>query len=317
MKIAVVIPCYNVEHYIGIAVKSVLDQTYDDLDMYIVDDGSTDGTRDRIAQLDREYPGLFRWESVPRRGACACRNIGLAKTSGDYVQFLDADDTILTDKLHRQIALAKVQAFPDLVVGDFRNVFEDGHEDTITGLGERPWMALIRTQLGTTSANLFKRNALEQMHGWREDQASSQDYELMFRMLKNGASVGWDPNVSSLVLKRSKGSISRTGQSGNWKRYVALRREIRDHLINLDSGRFSEELNTVDQHLFMAIRVLSKFDAAAALEEYRGTVAPGFRPDRTSATTALYGNVYRLFGFRAAERLAKVMGWFKGQPTPN
>lgn len=311
MRIAVVIPCYNVEQHVEVALRSILDQTYPDLDVYAVDDGSTDGTRAKLAELERKYPGTFRWTSGPRRGACAARNEGLARTSGDYVQFLDADDAILTDKLHRQADIARTQGHPDLVVGDFLNVYEDGREEKIVGLGKDPWMALVRTQLGTTSANLFKREALNRVNGWREEQASSQDYELMFRILAAGSEVRWDPHVSSLVLKRMQGSISRTGQRDNWVRYIHLRRAIREHLRSVDPIQFRQEIAATDQFLFMAIRVLAKHDPTAAFMEFRRTMPPGFEPDRTSATTPLYSACFRVVGFRGTEWLSTAFGRFK------
>jgi glycosyltransferase involved in cell wall biosynthesis len=287
-------------------------QTYDDLDVIAIDDGSTDGTRTKLDALLTEFPKGFRWIGGERRGACAARNAGLAITQGEYVQFLDADDAVLTDKLHRQVDLANALGMPDLIVGDFRNVYEDGTEETISGLGRDPWMALISTQLGTTSANLFKRSALEAVGAWNVEQVSSQDYELMFRMLANGAAVAWDPHVSSLVLKRSSGSISRTGQRENWIRYLNLRREIREYLRGLGGSTYAREIEEANQHIFMAIRVLSRHDPEAARKEFKRNLPGTFVPDRTAAITPSYIAFYKLFGFRVAQRSAMVLGLFKG-----
>lgn len=288
-----------------------MDQTYADLDVIAVDDGSTDGTRARLEALQAEFSGRFRWIGGPQRGACVARNLGLAQTSGMYVQFLDADDAVLTDKIHRQVDLARMNGFPDLIAADFLNVYEDGREEKIPGLGGSPWMALVRTQLGTTSANLYKRSALESVNGWKEDQVSSQDYELMFRFLKNNASVCWDPQVSSLVLKRSHGSISRTDVRENWSRFIALRRAIREHLRSVDPVLFAEEIAAADQVLFMAIRVLARHDASAAYTEFERTLPSTFVPDLTSATTPLYSGCYKAIGFRATDRLARSFSWLK------
>ncbi|MEZ4739548.1 MAG: glycosyltransferase family A protein [Flavobacteriales bacterium] len=311
MKVAVVIPCYNVEHHVHEAVRSVMEQTYEDIDVVAIDDGSTDSTREQLVRLSEKYPGKLRWESGPRKGACAARNRGMALTEGDYVQFLDADDMILTDKIHRQVDLANATGGPDLVVGDFLNVYEDSKEELIRGAGHGPWSALIRTQLGTTSANLFKRSAVLAAGGWNPKQASSQDYELMFRMLMNDATVAWDPHVSSLVLKRSSGSISRTDLSANWKRYIALRQEIRDYLRSTDPVKFAKEVEVGDQYVFMAIRVLSKHDREAALAEYDRCMDSSFVPEHSKATTSMYIAFYRMLGFRMAERSAMLMGWLK------
>ncbi len=311
MRVSVVIPCHNVEQHVEVAVRSVMDQTYRDLDVFAVDDGSTDGTHAKLVELERTYTGRFRWTSGPRRGACAARNIGLANTSGEYVQFLDADDTVLSAKLDRQVDLARANGLPDIVVADFLNVYEDGREEKITGAGGNTWMALVRTQLGTTSANLFKRTALEAVNGWNEEQLSSQDYELMFRMLKNGASVCWDPHVSSLVLKRSHGSISRTGLRDNWIRFIELRRAIREYLRNVDPVGSADVIAVADQVLFMAIRVLARHDPATAYATFSTVLPRGFVPDRTSATTPLYSACYRVVGFRTTDRLARTFGRLK------
>lgn len=308
MRVSVIIPCYNVEEHVEAAVRSVMDQTYTDLDVFAVDDGSTDGTRAKLEGLERTYPGRFRWMGGGRRGACAARNIGLANTSGEYVQFLDADDAVFTDKLHRQVDLARANGMPDIIVADFLNVYEDGREEKITSPEGSAWMALVRTQLGTTSANLFKRAALEAVQGWNVEQLSSQDYELMFRMLKNGATVRWDPHVSSLVLKRSQGSISRTGLRDNWVRFIALRRAIREHLKSTDPVAHAAEIAAADQVLFMAIRVLARHDPATAYKEFDETMPHAFVPDRTSATTPLYSAFFRLAGFRSTDRLARAFG---------
>ena len=311
MRIAVVIPCYNVEHHVEVAVRSIMEQTYHDLDVFAIDDGSSDGTRGKLHELERTYAGRFRWTGGPRKGACAARNLGLANTVGEYVQFLDADDAVLTDKLHRQVDLIRRQGSPDLVVSDFLNVYEDGREEKISCAEGSSWMALVRTQLGTTSANLFKRSTLEAVQGWREDQASSQDYELMFRMLKQGAVVCWDPYVSSLVLKRSRGSISRTGLRENWIRFIALRRAMRDHMESTDPIGYAAEIAAAAQVFFMAIRVLSRHDPGSAYRAYEEVLPTGFRPDASSATKALYRACYGLVGFRTTDRLARSFSWIR------
>ncbi|MCB0768473.1 MAG: glycosyltransferase family 2 protein [Flavobacteriales bacterium] len=315
MRIAVVIPCFNVEHHVDVAVRSIMDQTYSELDVFAIDDGSTDGTKARLEDLERTYAGRFRWTSGPRRGACAARNLGLANTTGDYVQFLDADDAVLTDKLHRQVDLVRATGMPDLVVADFLNVYEDGREEKVIAKEGSPWMALVRTQLGTTSSNLFKRTALEAVNGWKEDQASSQDYELMFRMLKNGARVAWDPFVSSLVLKRSHGSISRTGLRDNWIRFIHLRRAMRDHMQRTDRNGYAAEIAAADQVIFMAIRVLARHDPKSGHQAFKENLPAGFVPDATSATTPLYSGCYRLIGFRATDLLARSFSLMRDRGT--
>ena len=76
--VSVIIPAYNCERFIGEAVQSVLDQTYDDLEITLVDDGSTDGTRNII---ENKYRNKVRYIYQPNKGAPAARNLGFKVSS--------------------------------------------------------------------------------------------------------------------------------------------------------------------------------------------------------------------------------------------
>ena len=308
MKVAVVIPCFNVGSHVEAAARSALAQTHPDLEILAVDDGSTDDTCEVLERIRNRTPDRFQWITQERRGACAARNAGMRRTSGEYLQFLDADDMLEKDKIVGQVALAEATRHPDLIVGDFRNVYPDMSTKAMHGLGSDPWKALVRSELGTTTANLWKRSAVEGAGGWNEAMSSSQDYELAFRMLANGARVTWDPRPGSSILKRDKGSISSTDIERNWERYIALRVAIREHLLTLDPSMAGPALGDVDQYIFNAVRVLSRSDPEAANRAFKRSVPRGFLPHPDQATTSTYVLMFRLFGFRVAERLARGFG---------
>ena len=98
-EVSVVIPAYNAGRYIDQAVESVLAQTFDDLEVIVVDDGSTDDTQ---AVIDA-FGVRVRYISQENSGVSVARNNGVAAGSGRYVAFLDADDTWLPHKLSRQL----------------------------------------------------------------------------------------------------------------------------------------------------------------------------------------------------------------------
>jgi glycosyltransferase involved in cell wall biosynthesis len=98
---SVVIPVWNGEKYLAEAVNSVLAQSRTDLEVIIVDDGSTDGTPAVIAQFGQ----IVRSLRQPNQGVSAARNAGIAAARGKYVAFLDADDVWLPNKLERQLRL--------------------------------------------------------------------------------------------------------------------------------------------------------------------------------------------------------------------
>lgn len=306
MRVSVVIPCHNVADHIPQAFASVMAQTHADIDVICVDDGSTDGTLRVLHALVGAHPGRARVVAQPNRGASAARNAGLRATTGTYVQFLDADDMLHPDKIAAQLALAENAGMPDLVVGDFEQVMPDGLLLPALALHGRPWMALIRTRMGTTSANLWKRETLERVGGWNEELASSQDYELMFRLLRHGARVAWDPHIRTQVLKRAHGSISRTGVEANWDRYIALRRAMKEHLEQADPKGYAEEIGTLRQYIFMALRIVAAHDLPKALGEYRRSIGPRFRPEVGRAITERYVVLHNLLGFAITERLLRL-----------
>lgn len=313
MKVSVVIPCYNVERHIEGALRSVLTQTHHDLDVCVIDDGSTDGTRERLAALEKVLPGKFQWRTGPNVGACAARNKGLALTTGDYVQFLDADDMLLPEKIAGQVALLGTADRPELIVGGYRNVRAGGSTEDVFPDPESPWMGLIRTRLGTTSACLWQREAIARIGGWNEALRSSQDYELAFRIMRGGGRVLLDPRIMSIIYKRDQGSIGRSDEVGNWERYIALRVSVRQHLNTLDPALHAKEIAEVDQYIFRAIRAMARRDRPAAERLFAQHVPNGFRPQAGEALSRAYALVYRWLGFCAAERAAGGLDILRGK----
>lgn len=301
-----IIPCRDVRGHVERAFRSAMEQYEVKVEVILIDDGSTDGTRDVLRALAALHTSNVKLIELAGSGACAARNAGLRASAAPYVQFLDADDALRPDKLKRQMALA-LRADADLVVGGYANHFESGNaERSVMPMTDDAWQALIRTRMGTTSANLFKRAALETVGGWDETLRSSQDYELMFRMLQRGARIAWDPQVACDVLKREHGSISRTGERENWLRYIELRRAMRDHVRSMEGSAARAAAAAADQYLFMAIRVLSAHDRRAAIESHARLLPDGFVPEPGPATSRLYIRAYRWLGFRWAERLAAI-----------
>ena len=307
MKAAVVIPCHNVAALVPRAIASVRDQGIAGLEVIAVDDASEDGTLEALRAISSDaYVKLRVIALTKRSGACAARNAGLAATDAEWVQFLDADDALRPGKILRQLAIAQRDK-ADAVAGTYINRYEDGRiDEEVRPLGGDPWMALVRTRIGTTSANLFRRQAVLDAGGWDKSLRSSQDYELLFRMLKRDAVIAWDMEPGCEVLKRARGSISRTDEQANWLRYIELRRAMRDHLVAIGPGAHAAAIAAADQYLFMAIRVLSAHDRRAAFEAFDRLLPQGFLPEASRATSANYLLLFRMLGFRWAERLAGI-----------
>jgi glycosyltransferase involved in cell wall biosynthesis len=109
--ISIVIPAYNAEHFIAETIDSVLGQSFQDIELIIVDDGSTDGTAALIA---RNYPSV-KLISKPNGGVSSARNAGVRAASSEWIAFVDSDDIWHPDKLRDQYRL--MQHYPDCALG--------------------------------------------------------------------------------------------------------------------------------------------------------------------------------------------------------
>ena len=111
--VSVIIGAYNAAPYLGEAIESVLAQTHEPVELIVVDDGSTDATRD-VAEA---YGDALRCIGQPNGGMAAARNRGIAEARGEYLAFLDADDRFPPDKLRTQLAAFDADPSLDVVYG--------------------------------------------------------------------------------------------------------------------------------------------------------------------------------------------------------
>jgi glycosyltransferase involved in cell wall biosynthesis len=118
MLISVIIPCYNVEAFISECVDSVLNQTYQEIEIICIDNNSSDNTWQTLIQLKNIFPHLIIDKEI-KAGACAARNKGLNIANGYWVQFLDADDLLLPKKIEHQVELLKCNSNIAFVAGSF------------------------------------------------------------------------------------------------------------------------------------------------------------------------------------------------------
>lgn len=103
--VSIIIPSYNSKVYLRETINSALSQTYEFIEIILVDDGSTDGTQDLFPEFEANGITCYRIENG---GASRARNFGLGKTKGDYVQFLDADDILHESKIEKQLQLMQL-----------------------------------------------------------------------------------------------------------------------------------------------------------------------------------------------------------------
>lgn len=204
--VSIVIPCYNAEKYVGEAIESALGQTYPRIEVIVVDDGSTDRSLDVI----KGFGDRIRWVTGPNRGGSAARNRGIELARGEYLQFLDADDVIMPNKVRAcyrefeegvDLVFCGMDSFSDpecdrrmepeqrkfspaqrlvrRVAALFRKDLSSSWDP------ENPLRYMLSHPIGTPQP-LHRTETLRKTGGFREDLDCGQEFEFHWRMALSG-----------------------------------------------------------------------------------------------------------------------------------
>ncbi|MHC5183918.1 MAG: glycosyltransferase family 2 protein, partial [Planctomycetota bacterium] len=172
-KVTVIIPTYNRSDIIDQTVRSVLDQTVRDIEVIVVDDGSTDDTRQVVEAI--ADPRL-RYFCKPNGGPADARNFGLERASGEFIAFLDHDDYWSSTFLGTMTN--KLEKHPDygLVYSPLIEVWPDGRRKESYGIKKSGWITLDFFRQGGvwTSASVMRKEVLKD---FRYDKALNRSYE--------------------------------------------------------------------------------------------------------------------------------------------
>jgi glycosyltransferase involved in cell wall biosynthesis len=181
--VSVVIPCWNQGPYLGEAIESVLAQTYPNLELTVVDDGSGDNSYEVAAR----YPGVRRLRQ-DNRGVAAARNRGLVESSGDYVVFLDADDRLLPKAL--EVGMAELRAAPEaaFAAGRPRDIGRSGRviREAAQPLVSRDHYLKLLEEcfIWSGSSVVYRRGPLEAVGAFNEERSAADDYELYLKLAR-------------------------------------------------------------------------------------------------------------------------------------
>lgn len=167
--VSVVIPTYNCSGLLGYAIDSVANQTFKDVEVIVVDDGSTDDT----PAIAERYKGLVSYYKQANSGSSVARTVGVSLSSGKYVAALDADDMWLPHKLEYQVELMEADSAAGLCYTDgFRftadNTAKGTRLSSIYPCGRSGWQFdfMFKTVAAATSSMLFRRDAYESIGGY-------------------------------------------------------------------------------------------------------------------------------------------------------
>ena len=273
-RVSVVVPTYERADLVGRAVDSALAQTVEDIEVIVVDDGSTDGTREAVAA--ESDPRVRYLEHESNRGVSAARNTGIEAASGEYVAFLDSDDEWLPRKLERQLAALDdrgdgwVGAYCDVATTGLSSlgriaaaVSESVFRSAAPREGGRELaeaLLSMRVFMGPGSTLLVERDALTVAGSFDEELSIYEDWDLVLRVLSVGKIAYVD---EALAVTHFTGDAPAEAYVANDQRYlernadlvadleaegVPVRRVHRMGLVGhfLSEGRFGDASEYVD-----------------------------------------------------------------------
>jgi glycosyltransferase involved in cell wall biosynthesis len=309
-QVSVLVPCYNAEKYIGETLESILRQTWSNVEIVVVDDGSEDGSVATVRQLSGKRVRLIRQANA---GAAAARNVAFAASHGDFVQFLDADDIIDPDKIELQ--MIRLADYPRCVAsaewGRFSGSLDQtkfNEERVWLDLDPLDWLALSYADgpgMMFPALWLIPRSIANSAGPWDETLSLGDDGEYFTRVLLAAEQVLFCRGARCRYRSRLPNSLSRG------KSVAALTSQYRAAELceahvraREDSERVRRGFALCWQHFAHASYPYCRDLAECALQRARALHPIRIRPDGGPT----FHVAMRLMGWRLARRLQVASG---------
>jgi glycosyltransferase involved in cell wall biosynthesis len=208
--VSIVIPCFNRENYIETAVNSALEQTYKNIEVIVVDDGSTDNSLEVLSQYEDKI-SLITQEN---KGVSAARNTGISAVNGEFIIFLDSDDWLSNDLVENHIKTAEKFPYVDIYCSDFKGVDEGG---VLSSLVKSQWPdePAVPVELFLLypppfpACEMYRTEAVLKHGGYDSEMKGFADSILRINIILSGGKVVRTPNGHA-VYRRVENSITRS-----------------------------------------------------------------------------------------------------------
>jgi glycosyltransferase involved in cell wall biosynthesis len=178
--VSVIIPTYNRAAFILKALQSVREQTYKFLEIIVIDDGSTDKTREML----NDYDGQLHYFFQENKGISGARNAGIRNAHGEYIAFLDSDDYWVPEKTEQQVALFEQNHEYGLVASRCASIRLNGSYRERNRPGKSGWILedLFKANFIRTSAAMVRKQCFERIGLFDEDLKECEEYDLWLRI---------------------------------------------------------------------------------------------------------------------------------------
>jgi len=235
--VSVIMPAYNTEQYIGDSIQSVLDQTYTNWELLVVDDGSTDKTAEIVGAFT-DTDSRVKYFFQPNGGQSKARNIGIQKARGSLLAFLDSDDLWLPEKLQLQLQ-AVVATNVDVVYSNGFVIYEPGAAPgqmefpIVAGMveGRKMFDLLLLLNFIPVQSVVLRREVFDKA-GPFDESLLCEDYDLWLKIAASGASFY---GMSEKLIKYRRHPTATTHESS--KLLQPMLRVVAQHI---DAGTLDD-----------------------------------------------------------------------------
>jgi len=312
--VSVIIPCHNQERFLLSCLDSVIDQDYRPIEVIIVDDGSSDGTR-RIMNDFRSAQRngiVVKCIYQSQHGAPHARNQGCRQAKGEFIQFLDGDDILCSGKLSGQIDVFKNNKDIDVVYGDGQFLIHDCEnlvrKDSIISIGVSSDIieSLLTGEWVPVFSYLSRRSAIISCGPWNNTLKINQDFEYFLRMAIQRCKFYYRAGITGLYRKHSSNSISEQTVSilGRTTRIILCRAE---YSLKEQGGFTEQRISAMVEYYRRIARQVYPMDIECFENSINDVLrlCPQYLPKSNRARI-----ISKIIGFRNYEKIAARISHF-------
>lgn len=303
-SVSILIPCFNAGRYLAATLDSALAQTLPADEIIVVDDGSTDNSREIAAN----YAPRVTLLTNPGKGASAARNHATRSSRGEFLQYLDADDLLEPGALAARVHMLAEGC--DIVISDWRRLHEkDGAwlPGPVIESGRLPDASsapkdldVFRGFWAPPAAILYRRELCERIGGWRENLPVIQDARFLLDGAYAGARFGHAPGVGALYRQHAHGSLSTQSQARFWRDVLVNALEVETRW-ELDGRLDDAHRDALARCYGLGARMGFVFDSSVYADNRRQLRRfPAHPPSRFLRAAYLLSDI---FGYPIARRL--------------
>jgi glycosyltransferase involved in cell wall biosynthesis len=198
--VSIVIPTFNRKAYLLEAIRSAINQTYRPIECIIVDDGSTDNTKELVEAMATETSegSILKYISQPNSGAQVARNCGTAAATGAFIQYLDSDDILYPDKIQQQVNYLMQHKECDGVFGDWQIGSVEKNETVVAYKDEDLITQMLTKRCIANFSFLMRRTIVQKIGDWDVNIKRNQEIDFHLRGVLAGGKFDYQPGLCGL-----------------------------------------------------------------------------------------------------------------------